>query len=156
MRNAVKVMMNQRNAKAKTNAKDFPAMDTEVYTNNEKVGDDDIIMDKEPFSTVAAKRAPTVDLTQLPHRVLLYIVFVVAKGGSRSTGDKIRSRTGKVIDMIISGYDEPGHIAFTPLKPTDLTKAITKGSQLPLKFSGIGKFVAYINGQEDFTKFINS
>ena len=91
MRNAFQVMMNQRNAKAKMHAKDSQAMDTEVDTNNEKVGNDDIIMGEEPFSTVAAKRAPTVDLTQLPHRVLLYVVFVVAKGGSRSTGDKIRS-----------------------------------------------------------------
>ena len=46
VRNAFQVMMNQRNAKAKMNAKDSQAMDTEVDTNNEKVGDDDIIMEE--------------------------------------------------------------------------------------------------------------
>jgi len=158
-RNAFQVLRNAMHAKStegKATKKTAPV--SGEGEDNEGDKDVDMADEAETYTTVTSRKSPALDILLFENKLLLFLTFRVGKGGNMSTGDKIRNRTAQVLDMIIEGFSdclgERGGIIFLPLKSTDHSQVLQRGSQLPKKYSGIKKFISFLNPQEDFTKNI--
>ena len=155
-RNAFQVMKKAQAASAKAAKKSAPTAGEDP--NNEGDEDVDMAEDAESYTKVAARKYPAVEMFLFVNKVLLFITFKVFKSTKMSTGDNIRNRSAQVLDLIIESFtaciEEKGAIIFLPLKSMDHSQVLQRGSQLPKKYSGIRKFLSYLNQQDDFTKTI--